>query len=586
MFIENEGKGPFLKAFKENLGLDKNVLKGFDKPSFYETLRMIDENRIKWQNQRDECRKKGEDFDFNDALQLMKWDIINEEESQTESRFKRWNVTVYAPKDANGDFAYQFCSAPPDCTRIFFSFDQLGQPQLSISPSCIVAEPSTADVYAYYGGGSDRAIKSENTLEDTIKQLDEQHIQRIAIVGFARNFPDYVHDQQKELIGPELLKTKMMYQQRAFYASIAMDSFIHGLQKHGVAFTTVNGGWAGQSQAPREVGVTFMGHLHGLAHELEDARKTQKIEGSSSILGGFYPPITVMPQGGSSDAVTMAARIPGLMATPVTESKSMLSAETIASRTQFIVEGEWGSDSPYLAAIATAMIVIEPAGRWTQIEMQNAMEQGRPVVILASPENYDKNWLIDHKPDPQYAGLVEGKKFVEISFPTKADPDSTVRAYLDPTDAADWIAWRYEVDQLPKNISSFLKSTLGQTALAVVLKELSLLDKDQIIDLNKARKIEQLLIGTIAYTPGGLELDVIAKSIAGKDTQYAIKTLQLFQSPDSLENVSQIPRPKSEFPGYSTAPYSTLFTTHKKPLSATQEVKKPEEDIKHRQVLK
>ncbi|VEB37165.1 hypothetical protein [Legionella cherrii] len=497
----------FSEIFKENLRKEQR-LKGFDKPSFYEVLELLDKNKKI-------CEEKGYSPDSKEALDLMKFNIFVKEMAQLKSisRFEMWNVTVTPPNSTKGEtnFSYQFCSAPPDCTRIFFSYDVKGEPQLKIADPCVVLNPDLESVHAFYGDKENTLVKQKNiTLGSTIKSLNEMHIQRIGLLGFARNFPDHLEEKEVTQKGPEERKTKLMYQQRASYAARAIDGVIEELENQKLAFTTVNGGWSGQKQTPREVGMTYMGHLYGLIHDHD-----------THSGGGFFPPITVMPEGGSTDAVTMHSRTKHFL---LSDSDPVKTEESHGSRTQFIVENvDWGQDSPYLASMCTSMVVIEPAGRWTQIEMLNGLERGIPVVIIASPENYDEKWLPDNTVDKLYEGLTKGEKYINIPFPTSQDPKAVVRAYRDPADAAKWIAWRYEADHFhDKESTDFLKNETNQKAM---LNNLKKLDKAASLD----DVVKFILDGTEASQKVTKNL---RQRIEGMEIGAAIKSIQSLLSPD------------------------------------------------------
>lgn len=527
--------------FKEQIDKGEQ-LKGFNKESFFKVLDLIDKNR-KY------CIENKLNPKNEESIKLMKYDIITEEMSQLEtvSRFEMWNATVYEPRaDKNEtEFTYQFCSAPPDCTRIFITFNQEGNPQLKIANPCVVLNPDLSKVHAFYGGANQNEKpekQQEINLKDTIEQFNQMGLQRVGIVGFARNLPDFIKEEDLKSTGLQSMKAKLRDQQRAAYASLSVDAFLTELEKKKVAFTTVNGGWAGQNQKIREVGMTFMGHLYGLVHDYDSSG------------GGFFPPITVMPEGGSSDSVTTSSKTEKFLDKKLQkrlvnryqqdldvvreafdisqENKKPIQVlkpeEVQSSRTQFIVEGvDWGEDSPYLASMCTSMIVLEPAGRWTQIEMLNGLVRGIPVAIIASPENYRNDWLQDNKIDPLYKGLNEGKKYITVPFPTNSNPHERVRAYRDPADAAKWIAWRYQVDHHLKDspeTQQFLNNEENQKKIY---------ENYQKINIKKIHDPEKLLGALLE----GIKVDnLVDEYLKNKVTNLKkADILQLIVSPDSEE---------------------------------------------------
>jgi hypothetical protein len=543
--------------------------------------------------------------------------------------FEMWNITIKEPGNGHEDsFQYQFVSPPPDCHRIFFHHNKDGKVIFDIKKS-VDMKPDLDSVESYdlkqQYLGCDEDInmntmleKTGFTLKSTIEALNEQNIQRIGILGFARNHPEHIEDNQIKYLASklDLLKNKLLAQQKASYATRAINELIDELENADVKFTTVGGGWAGQKkgydiawmnedeqnktfhgsktklpkknvvyvgttlsgkhlkytvlsangekktgiikketfqrivginniplkpakenihefkqlilktaqdnkhiiECDRESGLTYMGHLYGTVHYNQKGK-------------GIIPPLAVMPSGGSSDSVIsqMSAQIiwtepkvqhetfidnkkgktrkpkkntiyigddgnGGFTCTFLTKSgavqqitmkenelisqkentqqkptkeniiafKDIIFSKTIkkdsvlanngvdlAMATQFIVPNcEWGEDSPYLASLCTSMVVLEPAGRWTQIEMLNGLERGIPVAVIASPQNYSEKWIEGNKISSGYEGLAKGERFVEIAFPTSSNKHETIRVYRSPKDTANWIQWRYIVDNM------------------------------------------------------------------------------------------------------------------------------------------
>ena len=125
-----------------------------------------------------------------------------------------------------------------------------------------------------------------------------------------------------------------------------------------------------------------------------------------------YSPVTVMPSCGVHD------RVP-------TPEEGMF----------FEVPGQWGDDSKYLVGLSTALIVFEPYGYWTNIEIANGLAQDKPVVIIANPELVDSAQVGD-----EYHALKdESAEYIEKPFELPNGTPSNYRVYKDAGAAAKWI---------------------------------------------------------------------------------------------------------------------------------------------------
>lgn len=287
-----------------------------------------------------------------------------------------------------------------------------------------------------------REPNSQNyTLEKTIKALDKAGVQRIGTLGFARAFPDI-----KEGLPPEGMIKAIKDRALVSYADMAIREALEALADQHIPFTTVDCGYSGQTDSQRKVGAPLIGHLEGAAHARDDMTRDGR-ESPDEIASTFYPPMSVISSQQNNDVVmatgTRGYRSGKMSNEGTSNPNSPTRHDTIASRTQFVVNGTWGDESPQLAALCTGMLIVEPAGRWTQIEMQNGIAQGKPVVILASPFNYEPQFQdpIGSAPKPPYDQL-DTQKYIDLPF----GEGQTVRAYRHPADAAMYLGWRNEFE--------------------------------------------------------------------------------------------------------------------------------------------
>lgn len=483
-----------------------------------EVLEMIE-------NGREKCRKLGLQFDSPMAKKLLIDDLILKERDQKGHHFNHINLTVHAPYHKGSDYEYQICFPPPHCVRLLLSF-QDNNPKIDINTKGIEKKPVIDSIFAVHGDariGTEAMTETKDTLNKSIQLFDSIGLQRIGVVGFARNMPDYNEEDKNRQKGYEELKMISTSQHRSMYASIHLDAFINKLRGLKIPLTTVSGGWAGQKGSVRTVGVPFLAHLFGHEDILLETKSTSVGSESKKSLGNhlsFFPPLTVMPSKGVSDSVDTEPGTHEFKAHM--QKKSALIGETIGFRSQFIFPGEWGDESPYLAALCTAMVVIEPAGRWTQIEMLNAMEQDIPVVILASPENYDENWMINftgtkHKINQHYRGLNEGLKYVDIDLPTKSNPVAKVRAFRNPEDAALYLAKLFTLKEINnETFNQIIETKHGQKELATLIE--SLADGSVLNDKN------------LATSPSWL------KSLKGKNKEWLCHLQKVSSIEDGSKN--------------------------------------------------
>lgn len=353
-------------------------------------------------------------------------------ESAAKSKKANWRFVVDFGVGADGSFnppTIQFCSGAPSYNRYVVSVEPGSQVKARLVTDCVESSPDLSKVR-----GGEGTLRSP-TLEQTKQFYDKAGVQRVAILGAARVFPynlrmeelqrskilkEIDHEGEVELArlmdeeargGPEKLKWPREYTE---HAQRELNGFLDYMASQGTPYTTVNGGWAGMKEG--SMGMPMISSLIGAVHSSEE--------------GNFYPPITVMPQGGSYDRVqTMADRVRGTSA-----------AEDHATATYFEVPGVWGDDSKYLAGLSTSLLVFEPYGFWTNIEIANGVAQDKPVAIIADPKklNEPHNWSQD------------GKYYTsEIDLP--GNKKGEVRVYKHAEDAAEWMNQEFQKKYVIEN---------------------------------------------------------------------------------------------------------------------------------------
>jgi hypothetical protein len=336
----------------------------------------------------------------------------------------RFVIDFSVEKDKYKTPVVQFCSGAPRYDRYVISFNESCEKRLEVG--CVDARP---DLDCILGGVSGEQKRQQISLGTIKRCYDEAMIQRIAICGVARVFPYSTRLDELELKSrltlteqekKEFDKLKW-HRQYTARAQTELDGFL-GLMAHEHArYTTVNGGWAGIHEG--SLGMTMISNLVGAVHSGEEER--------------FYPPITVMPAGGSHDrVVTMADHY-----NPLRIGETVIPITTIpgveletAAATYFEIPGAWGDDSKYLAGISTSLLVFEPYGYWTNIEIANGVAQGKPVAIIADPEKLRKGEYLEAQQD----GSI-GKRANDHIKMMAPDGRELYRVYEHAVDAARYM---------------------------------------------------------------------------------------------------------------------------------------------------
>jgi hypothetical protein len=324
-------------------------------------------------------------------------DILLKLEKEAKIQKKPWRVVIDFPiyDEVYKPPLVQICNGHPSYNRCVIEFEKT-PPELRIAANCIEKEPELRTIR----GGASPTQKDLITLADTKRHYDEAGMQRIAILGKARIFP-YI-----ETSGSDIIKVRQAIGYTA-NAQRQLDAFLTTMDANGDEYSTVNGGWAGRNE--NSMGMTMISNLFGAVHSGEQS--------------GFHPPITVMPRQANYDRVkTMADYLEELEQREISVSISE-EERAAAAATYFETPGVWGDDSKYLVGISSSLLVFDPRGTWTDIEIANGLAQDKPVAIIADPAKLSKGeyggaWSTDTKFWEEKPGL---------------------RVYKNASDAAEWL---------------------------------------------------------------------------------------------------------------------------------------------------
>lgn len=308
-----------------------------------------------------------------------------EQRSKNEDGDKPWRFVFDAPK-AEGvyieDPVVQICSGEPDYHRFMMTFTANGI-QLSFDTKCIDSNPDLSQIQSKDTMGANhipylhsQVYMEQLSLETRKKQDEDSGIQRIAILGAARVF---IHGLEASEDHKKLTEHVQLQCNR--FLDVFEDARGLSAQQEEPTgpFRTVNGGWAGKLEG--STGLPLISNLMGVIEDQKFKRE----------------PITVMPSSGAYDHV-----------------------EGVGRANYFEVPGTWGDDSKYLIGFSSAVIVFEPYGFWTGIELRNALAQNKPVVVVRGPN------------EPKQA-------MEEVTVPLPNGAQGTYRRYSNLADGAEWI---------------------------------------------------------------------------------------------------------------------------------------------------
>ncbi len=302
-------------------------------------------------------------------------------EAVSKTSDRPWKFVLDFPSEAGRYSApptFQICSGAPDYQRIVMKFNP-ERMEVRFEFDCIDSNPDLS-----------RIKGSENQdLAQTKRFLDRIQVQRLAILGSARVFAH-------RAVSTEPTEKNKWAQKYTHHVQHQMNQVLDVMADCGSNYLIVNGGWAGKLEG--STGVPLMSHLFGvISHK----------KGQLNLR-----PITVMPKCGAYD------RVP----TPL-------------DGYYFEVEEEWGDDSKYLVGLSTSLIVFEPYGYWTNIEISNGVAQNKPVAIIADPEA-----ITNAEPNSKYFELKNGTaSYFDESIKLPGGEVGHYRVYRNAGAAAAWI---------------------------------------------------------------------------------------------------------------------------------------------------
>jgi hypothetical protein len=351
--------------------------------------------------------KKQGGGDFNKFIEpLLK------SEKKSKENPKSWRIVIDM---ATEDGVYikhpniQICSGPPSYHRYIMNFEN-GGVKVKVETECVVKKPALKSIHS-----KESPNESSISLADIKKFYDHAHIQRIAVLGSARVFahPELIDPTQPDL-GQKVPEDKHLWAQKYnTRVQIELNKFLDVMEETQHNFMTVNGGWAGHQE--QSTGIPLISSLIGA---ISDAEHDYSL-----------PPITIMPEVGAFDRVTTRADAYKKHRLPLSVDESHEDQDV---HTYFEIPGGWGDDSKYLVGLSTGLLVFEPYGFWTNIEIANGVAQDKPVAIIADPDSLKLGGAY-------YEKMKNGEKYVEIEIPLPDDEKGVYRIYRDTGDATQWI---------------------------------------------------------------------------------------------------------------------------------------------------
>ena len=356
-------------------------------PAFIEAIKIIEKKGALLRTQEGACVRK------DDYIAIIK--PLLELEKLAAKGNSPWRVVIDIPSSKGNYIGYpsiQFCSAPPHYDRLIFSFKPHGV-EVKFDNTAIETNPDLKTIQSQFSPDG-----FNNSLSSLRKFYNEAGVERIAILGSARVFPYQKPDEP-------LNSNNEWAQKYVSRVQTQLNHFLNAMEQSNTLFTTVNGGWAGTQE--QSMGMPMISNLIGAVHEVES--------------GGGFAPITVMPKVGAYDRVRTRAE----------SINTNLDANPSTVNTYFEVDGVWGDDSKYLVGLSTALLVFEPFGFWTNIEIMNGLAQNKPVAIIVDPEKITP-------PGEYYTLFNHGEKFAikEMLMPDGSKKE--YRLYRKAADAADW----------------------------------------------------------------------------------------------------------------------------------------------------
>jgi len=356
------------------------------------------------------CKLKGTKQASSDFMTFVK--PLLDCETASKGNEKSWRIVIDMPVEGDtysSDPTIQICSGEPSYHRYVMKFGENGV-ETAVETACVVKEPDLSVLTAEHNEGNTQ------TLADVKDFFDAAGIQRVAILGSARVFahPDFVDPKEPAKGQVEPNKNNVWAQKYTNRVQNEINKLLDVMDKEETQFTTVNGGWAGVKE--NSTGIPLISNLVGA---ITDANQEFSL-----------PPVTIMPKVGAFDRVV--TRSDACNSTPLPSVEETVGHKTPEISTYFEVPGGWGDDSKYLVGFSTGLVVFEPYGFWTNIEIANGAAQEKPVAIIADPENLEPG-------GKYYEQMKNGERFAEIKIPLPGNAEGSYRVYRDAGEAAQWI---------------------------------------------------------------------------------------------------------------------------------------------------
>lgn len=373
----------------------------FDEPSLQQLLRVIDEMTPAL------LAMQGRPPAANEFMLYVK-PLLDLEKPipALESTWAKWRLVIENGKGADGNHLpvnIQICNGPPRYDRINIDFLN-NHVQCRISTECVTAKPDLNHLMSTKAEGPSQCLASLKAF------YDNAQVHRVAVLGAARVFPHLAIPEQDGMDGrpatppqPGAYDEATALRGQAITQRVvgSLDQFLDVMEDKQVF--TVNGGWAGSQE-----GSTGLPLISSVIGAVADADR-----------GHSLPPLTIMPSGGAFDRVVTRADV-----CQVRERELQPYLHTY-----YEVEGTWGDDSKYLVGVSTALMVFEPYGFWTNIEIANGVAQQRPVAVIADPAKLQ-----------QYPELMDGRSsYAEVPVPLPDGGTGMYRVYVNAAEASMWL---------------------------------------------------------------------------------------------------------------------------------------------------
>lgn len=269
----------------------------------------------------------------------------------------------------------QICSGEPYFYRFVMTFKPDGV-TIAQDFDCVDVSPDLSKVYSERRQPN-AVYDARVTLAERERQDAEYAIQRIAVLGPARVF---IHNEKKQREHVDLVQN----------IQLQLNNFLDFYENPNACvepqsrYRLTNGGWAGEGE--ESTGVPKISSFFGLPDPAQRGRQKESV--------------TVMPAFGAYDRV-----------------------EGVDQDNYYEVSGTWGDDSRYLVGYSTSLVIFEPYGFWTGIELYNGMAQRKPIAIITK----------------KLKAECKTKGYEDVYAPLKDGKIGHYRKYENGAQAALWI---------------------------------------------------------------------------------------------------------------------------------------------------